>query len=486
MGTFADVAKTMGQITYTENGARAWDRSGGGNLLDLFANIGGMRKRIDGDIVSQWQAARKENPELADNLILYARNIRDGGLGERRIGRLLVRQLAFYDPNKIKRNFDLIVDTGRWDDLYVFIGTPVEGAMWDYLINQFKLDMKNAMENKPISLLGKWAPSISTSSQETRNLAKLTMKKLGMQPREYRKMLAKLRRYLSVLEAKISRGDWDSINFEQVPSLAMKKYLSAFGKHCYEAFGEYKSKLTKGETKVNAATLYPYDLVESILYGRGLYDPIVTEKQWESLPNYVDGSFDVVCMADVSGSMIGRPMATSVGLATYFAQHNKGAYHGLYMSFTNDPHFITLGDNWSLRQCVNHILHAGVGYSTNLDLAFEAIYQVAYRTGEVPKALVVISDGEIDRWNRPGYSYCASIAEKWKKNYANIGMVAPKLILWNVESRGSNKFLAQTHENVAYCSGQSAGVFKNLIDLITKDAYQAMVEILSKPEFSWT
>ena len=46
---FANVAKTMATRTYTENGGAAWDRTGGGSLLDLFANIGGMRKRTDGD-----------------------------------------------------------------------------------------------------------------------------------------------------------------------------------------------------------------------------------------------------------------------------------------------------------------------------------------------------------------------------------------------------------------------------------------------------
>lgn len=482
---FATMAKAAADYTYTENGGRAFSTSGGGSLLDLFANIGGMRKRSDLDIISQWQAARKENPQLADNLILYTRNIRDGGLGERRIARLLLKELAYYDTTKVTSNLDTIVDCGRWDDLFVLIGTPAETAMWHYIANQFKSDMAGAMANKPISLLAKWAPSINTSSQETRNLAKTVIKKLGTTPREYRKMLAKLRRYLNILEAKISRNDWDSINFEQIPSLAMKRYLSAFGKHCYEAFGEYKAKLAKGEAKVNAATLYPYDIVEPMIYGRHGYDEVVSEKQWESLPNYVDGTFDVVCMADVSGSMTGRPMATSIGLSTYFAQRNKGAYHGLYMSFTSTPAFIKLEDSWNLKRCVQHVLRAGVGYSTNLDLAFQLIYRVAERTREVPKALVVISDGEIDRWNRPGDNYCASIAEKWKRNYTAIGLKAPKLILWNCEARGQAKYLAQAHENVAYCSGQSAGTFKNLIDLIEHSAYDAMVRILSKPEFSW-
>ena len=480
---FAEMFGNLGETVYTENGALAYNRSGGGSLLDLFANIGGMRKRTDGDIVSQWQAARNENPALADNLILYTRNIRDGGLGERRIARLLLKQLAYYDTAKVTRNFDTIVDCGRWDDLFVLIGTPAEADMWKYVCNQFKADMKGAMENRPISLLAKWAPSINTSSQDTRDLAKKVIAKLNVTPRNYRKMLSKLRRYLNVLEAKISKNEWDSINFEQVPSLAMKRYLSAFGKHCYEAFGAYKSKLVKGEAKVNAATLYPYDIVYPIMYNRSGYDSIVSEEQWKALPNYVDDNFEVVCVADTSGSMYGQPMATSVGLSIYFAQRNKGAYHNLYFNFSSDPTIQKIEDSWTLKQCVNRVMSSSWGMSTDLDKTYKLIYNIAAQTRDVPKALVVISDMEINDWSRtPNYEI--SITDKWEKLYAQIGLKAPRLIYWNVNSRHNN-MLSQCTENVAYVSGSSAGSFKFLQTLISKSAYEAMTEILTKPEFTW-
>lgn len=480
---FATMAKAAADYTYTENGGRAFSTSGGGSLLDLFANIGGMRKRDDRDIISQWQAARRENPTLADNLILYVRNIRDGGLGERRIARTLLKQLAIHDPEKVARNFDTITDCGRWDDLFVLVGTPVESAMWKYVSEQFKSDMAGSLANKPISLLAKWAPSINTSSQETRNLAKKAISKLGMTPRNYRKMLAKLRRYLNVLESKISRNDWDSINFEQVPSLAMKRYLKAFGVHCYEAFGNYKSKLVKGEAKVNAATLYPYDIVYPIMYNRSGYDSIVSEEQWKALPNYVDDNFEVVCVADTSGSMYGQPMATSVGLSIYFAQRNKGAYHNLYFNFSSNPTIQKIEDSWTLKQCINRVMSSSWGTSTDLDKTYKLIYDIAARTRDVPKALVVISDMEINVWSRtPNYEI--SITDKWERLYAQIGLKAPRLIYWNVNSRHNN-MLSQCTENVAYVSGSSAGSFKFLQTLISKSAYEAMTEILTKPEFTW-
>lgn len=58
-------------------------------------------------------------------------------------------------------------------------------------------------------------------------------------------------------------------------------------------------------------------------------DHAIAEAQWKNLPNYVEPGRNVLVMADVSGSMNGRPMQTSVGLAIYFAERNIGPYHNL-------------------------------------------------------------------------------------------------------------------------------------------------------------
>ena len=82
-------------------------------------------------------------------------------------------------------------------------------------------------------------------------------------------------------------------------------------------------------------------------------------------------------MADVSGSMRGRPMATSVGLAIYFAEHNQGAYHNLYMTFTDQPRFVSIKEGATLRENVRFVERAGVGYNTSLEAAFNEILKMA-------------------------------------------------------------------------------------------------------------
>ena len=68
MSNFVNAAKAMSNQTRTENGGIAYSTTKGGALLDLYAKIGGMRKRDASAIISDWKAARAENPTLADNL----------------------------------------------------------------------------------------------------------------------------------------------------------------------------------------------------------------------------------------------------------------------------------------------------------------------------------------------------------------------------------------------------------------------------------
>lgn len=481
MSNFVNMAKRVNDVTVTENGAKAFRSTGGGALLDLFSIIGGKRNDPS-SVVPMWREARAEDKELADNLILYARNIRDGGIGERNIGRLLLAELGKVDPRKVARNFSTIVNAGRWDDIFIFLGTPLEREVLDFIKIQLKEDLGNMNGDKPISLLAKWLPSINTSCAKTRSMARKIAHSLGMDQRTYRKTLSAMREHLNIVEKRMSARDWNSIDFESVPSLAMNRYQKAFANHC-DNWSDYVASLERGEAKVNASTLFPYDICMKY-FTRNISS--VDEAAWKALPNFVDDDYNVVVMADVSGSMTCdnyRPIATSVGLATYFAQRNKGAYHNMYMTFTDDPHFIFIKDNMSLNDIFRKVQKEGVGYSTNLDRAFAEIFRVAKSSGEAPQALVVISDCEIDNYRYRGTS--DGIVEKWDAEFKKAGFDrCPKVIFWNVENRNGS-YLDKAYQNVSYISGYGASQFKHLGTLINNSAYKAMVEILSKPEFSW-
>lgn len=341
-----------------------------------------------------------------------------------------------------------------------------------------------------VSLLGKWLKSVNTSSEESRMLAKKFCKVNGISEKTYRKSLVMLRKYLNVVEVKMSSRQWDKIDFSTVPSKAMNMYTKAFNTHVPERVSEYFEKLKKGETKINASTLYPYEIIEKIFNERynGLGYPRTSdsvelgllEEAWKALPNYFDQPHNIVCCADVSGSMNGRPMATSIGLSLYCAERNQGAYNGLYLTFTDKPTFLKVDEDTSLSKKISAALDH-VGYNTNLDGMYEAIYNLTVRTGEAPECLVVISDGEIDRFYRAGT--CESLLMKWERKFFQAGFKIPKTVMWNVEARENHYLDKSSNPNISFVSGSSAGIFSNIVNLKDYDAYEAMVRVLEPYEW---
>ena len=110
--------------TVTENGALA-HKTTKSALLDLFAMGAAMRKRSDEDIIVMFRNAFAENPVYALKCLFYIRDVR-GGQGERRFFRVCMRDLAKNCTDAARRNLKYVPEFGRWDDLYCFIGTPLE------------------------------------------------------------------------------------------------------------------------------------------------------------------------------------------------------------------------------------------------------------------------------------------------------------------------------------------------------------------------
>lgn len=489
--------------TRTENGAFAYNTTGQA-LLDLFGTIGALRQRDPQEVINLWVKAFAEDPLAATRMVFYARDIR-GGLGERKVPRLLFHYMAKNHPETLRHNIPLISEYGRFDDLYELVGTPLEGLMWGEFKTQLDQDLENMRLGKPISLLGKWLKSANASSAETKALGKATAKALGMSEKTYRKTLAKLRRYGNVVEVPISANEWGNIDYEAVPSKAMTNYRCAFDRHDEYRFAEYLAAVKKGEAKINSAALYPYEIVEKYSqqqdwsargWGRG-FDPVfrigktdtVLEEQWKALPNYIGDENNILVMADTSGSMAGRPMMISTSLAIYFAERNHGDFAKKFMTFSEEPSFHTL-EGSNLMEKLNEL--EMIVANTNLEAAMNLIVDTAVTnnvpSADMPKALIIISDMEFDEaagnrsfWGEPlksGYNkdFHEIIREKFEEN----GYQMPKIIFWNANSR-HNVFHAHDElDNVLLVSGASPTTFKVVLDNIDGTAEELMMNTLAK------
>ena len=498
MSHFTDAMQEATSWTKTANGADA--RSSTGNpLVDIFASIGSMRNIPEEELLKKYVAAYNFDKNLAIKLLFYARDIRDCGCGERHTFRAILTFMANLHPESISKNIKYIPFYGRWDDLYSLVGTKVEDEMWNFMRFQFYEDLANAKEGKFVSLLGKWMKSTNTSSKESVKLGCLTARKMGMKIPVYQKSLSILRKQIRVVEQNMSANKWTDIKYEEVPSNAMTKYRSAFGRHDFDGFGKYLAEVKSGIKKINSSTLYPYNLTEKYITGGTSRSAVnrfhyvcntvdepdeVVEAQWKALPNYVDKDANILVVADTSGSMEGRPIATAIGLAIYFAERNKGEFHNKFMTFSSKPQFVTISGDTLYKKVLSSV-DTDWGNNTDIKKALDMILNVGIRNhlsdDEMPKALCVVSDMSFD--------YCCTDAYDnrdfytvMKQEYENAGYTMPNIVFWNVNGSGVYHSRYDV-KGVQMYSGQSVGTFKNVIDAIGYNAEEAMLKALNSPRY---
>lgn len=451
------------------------------SLVDLFGVIGALRERSDKSIELMFSKALAENEQLAMKILFYARDIR-GGLGERSVSRVIMSYLSKFHPKIMKRNLHLVAHYGRWDDLLCML----ESCLYKDIIEMIRMQLENDLISETPSLLAKWLPSINTSSRLTRDDAKLITKGLNWHAKKYRKTLSILRRKIDVLEVKMSHNEWDQIKYSTVPSVAMNRLSNAFHKHDDKRFSAYMSRVKSGDETIHAGTLYPYDIIEKMLYRSEECHLDVLEEQWKAMPDYVkNNTRNTLVMADVSGSMYGRPMATAIGLAIYFAQRTQGHFRHHYMTFSESPQLLKVTKG-SLYDQVNMVLHSDWGMSTNFEKALSMLLKIGIKNNlpqsEMPESLIVVSDMQFNESSKQ--ENCDwTFYEKMKHMYESEGYKIPEIIFWNVHSLTNVFQVTEAYEGVKLASGQSASVFEAIMNSKAYTPYDFMMEVLSQKRY---
>lgn len=491
----------------TENGAVGY-RTSGKALLDLNFAVASLRSASPEKIIEMFQKAYFEDKLLALKWLFFARDVR-GGLGERRLFRICIQDVALYDPDIVENLIPLIAEYGRYDDLLCLLDSDALRAnILGYLCDSLNRDIDNYNNDKPISLLAKWMPSINTSSEETRKYAKMICSALNLTERRYRKLLSTLRGYLNVVEKRMSSKEWTAINYEAVPSRANLIYNNAFLRNDEKRRRAYLSKLEKGEAKINAAVLYPHDIVSKYFdksyWGGSVkgYDAAL-ESMWKALPNTVNGDSKTIVVADGSGSMttrIGRTDVTALdvanGLAIYFAEKLSGEFKDKYITFSERPQLVDFAHLTSLRDKLMLALRYNEVANTNIEAVFDLILKTAIDNqmsqSDIPANVLIISDMEFDDatgsrmfspWGRTaGAQVDAKLFKQIEQKYAAAGYKLPRLVFWNVNSRTGTIPVRQNENGVALVSGFSVNVCKMVMSGKT-DPFECLLETLNSERY---
>jgi hypothetical protein len=398
----------------------------------------------------------------------------------------------------MRRNLQYVPEFGRWDDLFVFIGTPLENDALNIIKHQLALDV----QCKTPSLLGKWMPSENTSSQKTRKTAAKVRKFIGMTPKQYRKTLSVLRARINVLERLMSEGRWDEIEFDKIPSKAGLKYKNAFARHDIERMKRnpevktYEAFAKDTETKVNAKALYPYEVVAKALSAchrpMDHTDRLMVNKYWENLADYFQGkTFNGLAVVDTSASMTwhggeATPLNVAISLGLYCAERANGPFANHYISFSRTPRLIeTNGVDFCDK--VYRIYRTNLCENTNIEATFDMLLQTALNNGcgqdELPQNIIVISDMEFDQ----GTAYmnrnnAKTLMENIREKWARHGYRMPHLIYWNVDARQNNIPEDMGCGLISYVSGMSPSIFEQILS--GKTGYDLMMEKLDSERYA--
>ena len=496
-------------VSITENGAVGY-RTTGKELLDLNFAVASLRKMPDAEVAKIFKKAFCEDQILAMKWLFYARDARQG-LGERRLFRVVLEDLVKSNPEMVIPVINLIPEYGRFDDLWCLLDDADSASViYQIVDNQLKQDWEHMATKKPISLIAKWMPSINASSAKTKEYGKKLCKALKMTEREYRKALSKLRAYLDVVEVKMSDKNWSEIKYEAVPSRANLIYNNAFLRNDEARRREYLGRLEKGETKINASTLFPHDVVHK--YMNGSYCRLKTkdatiEALWKALPDTVNGCGNTIVVADGSGSMTctvdnsSRVTALEVAnaLAIYFAEHSSGQFKDKYITFSERPQLVDFSNCNTLHAKLQKALSHNEVANTNIEAVFDLILTTAInnnmRQEDLPHNVLIISDMEFDscatcsttRKDRWGYSMRVKPDHKLfdviSQKYEDSGYKMPRLVFWNVNSRTGTIPVKENELGVALVSGFSVNVAKMVMSGKT-DPFECLLETLNSERYA--
>jgi len=493
MKTMLNAIKTESNKTYTENGA-VTNVSTYSDCLDLFATVGALRKASEQEILDRFIRAYTEDPDKAMKIIFFARDIR-GGLGERRVFRTVMTYLAAQEPASVKKNIEYFGEYGRYDDLLSLMGTPCENDMLAYIAKQFAEDMEALAVGKSVSLLAKWLPSVNASNADTVVMAKKIARSMKMTDRDYRKAVVELRAKIRIIENNLREKDY-TFDYSKQPSKAMFKYRAAFMRNDGERYGEFVNKVSKGEAKLNAKTVMPYELVDPFLTGgwysgRTFMKDISDEEKnvlnatWESMPDF-GGDQNAIAVVDTSGSMYfsssPRPASVALSLGLYFAERNKGLFHNHFIEFSHNAKLIELkGDTFADR--LRYIASFNEIADTNIEAVFDLILRAAVKNripqDEMPATLYIISDMEFNSCVR---NAGLTNFENAKMNYEAHGYKLPNVVFWNVQSRNRQQPVTMNEQGVALVSGCTPKLF-SMVASGNIDPYSFMMEVVGSERY---
>jgi hypothetical protein len=455
---------TPSQNTARTNNGALTNKSSLSSLVDLFFIAGASRGN---DLSSLFAKAYAEDEFLALRLAQWLRDAREGA-GERQQFRNLFGWLVRNHKDAALAILTKVPELGRWDDVLIGLRTPIESEVVELIREGLQ---------KQNGLLAKWLPRKGEDAVLLRRL-------LGLSPKQYRKTIVSLS---NTVEQSMCAGKWDEIKYNQVPSVAFARYKRAFSKRAPEHFQTFVKKVQAGEAKINASSVFPYDIVRSLRNSSGRVERDAANEQWKALPNWLEGTDErLLVVADTSGSMTSQVSGSvtaldiCISLAIYTSEKLTGPFKDAFVTFSNRPTLQVVSG--TLENRIKQLETAAWEMNTNLQAVFDLILNTAIKNNlpesEMPTKVVIVSDMEFDACTNGNISGI-------RAKYTAAGYDLPQLVFWNVRGRSGNVPVTQHKTGTALISGFSPAIAKSILgaQLMTPESVMLKTLMNSRYDF---
>lgn len=423
------------------------------DCMAYYGNLAPIMNHDDEKIYSLFNTLYDIDEVLAVRFALYMRDAR-GGNGRRFSFRKILQVIEAKNPKLVIKLIPYIPNYGRYDDLLYFKTDEVFKHAAQFLFNEIKSGN---------SLAAKWMPRKIKTNKGNLDPCLRLRHAWGMfkSPKAYRKFLVNA---TDVVETKVCSKKFNEIEYDKIPSLATTRHLSTFYKFDLERYTDFIKAVKSGEKQINVNADYPHQLVD--LFQKEKVDEqainVIFDKMCEKRINERAYTKDILCMADVSGSMEGTPMNVSLGLSTIIARTNTNEYwKDKILTFTNTPRLFDISGK-SFTHAID-LLSRQVGYNTNLDKALYVVLQAAIQAKTVPEYIVILTDMQFD-----SYANCSTttLYEKYTSLYEQNNLKVPKFIFWNCSQQSTVTFQSDTNTGCIHISGFESGILANILNNI--------------------
>lgn len=455
--------------------------SSGSDLVNYFSGCGTYRNRDQSAVDADMTKIFDQDPDRALRLLFGVRlitrtpegmDVVQSGMGSRDEFNKGIIWLHHNNPELLYKNLHLIPVFGCWKDLLQppLLNTLDQSKILEVIKkgidDQDQLLMKFLPQNRKGSKIRKDKNSkigLKSRDQIRSDFAEKIRVYMGWSPKEYRKQKASGGAHL--WQKQMSAQEWDKIDFNQIPGMAMLRHNTRTGKDGNNVFARHGLEDKLLEWTLSKETInfvgYPYELVTEIrkVTGNSSQDKLkiaILEKQFEKLLSMCDfSSLGNTCVAlDTSGSMSSQAIPgisaldIAVSLGLVFSSATTGYFKNQFVKFDRTSTMCLL--KGTLADKVRQMYGANAMGNTNFFSIAEMLVNLrkmfpSIPVEEYPSTFIVLSDMQFDPVSKiPNYNSYRNPdvprdldAEKTnfqavKDKLAEVGLENIRFIWWRV------------------------------------------------------